>query len=71
MNHSRGGRFVPAGEFASLARRGLMPEDASIAAGAPRFADYPFKLGVASGDPHPDGVVIWTRLAPIRLPKTV
>jgi alkaline phosphatase D len=26
--------------------------------------DYPFKLGVASGDPHPDGVVLWTRLAP-------
>lgn len=36
MDHSRGGRFVPADEFASLARRGLMPEDASIAAGAPR-----------------------------------
>lgn len=30
----------------------------------PRFADYPFKLGVASGDPLPDGVVLWTRLAP-------
>ncbi|MGC3966829.1 MAG: alkaline phosphatase D family protein [Pirellulales bacterium] len=26
--------------------------------------DYPFKLGVASGDPSPDGFVIWTRLAP-------
>lgn len=24
----------------------------------------PFKLGVASGDPTPDGVVLWTRLAP-------
>nr|WP_232226442.1 PhoD-like phosphatase N-terminal domain-containing protein [Brachybacterium phenoliresistens] len=23
-----------------------------------------FTLGVASGDPHPDGVVLWTRLAP-------
>lgn len=31
---------------------------------APRFRDYPFKLGVASGDPRPDGVVLWTRLAP-------
>jgi hypothetical protein len=29
-----------------------------------RTADYPFQLGVASGDPAPDGVVIWTRLAP-------
>ena len=30
----------------------------------PRFADYPFKLGVASGEPTPDGIVLWTRLAP-------
>ena len=30
----------------------------------PRFSDYPFKLGIASGDPLPDGVVLWTRLAP-------
>tara|TARA_R110002049_G_scaffold285698_4_gene466985 strand:- start:111707 stop:113362 length:1656 start_codon:yes stop_codon:yes gene_type:complete len=27
-------------------------------------SDYPFKLGIASGDPRPDGVVLWTRLAP-------
>jgi len=26
------------------------------------FTDYPFSLGVASGDPLPDGVVLWTRL---------
>lgn len=30
----------------------------------PTFAAYPFGLGVASGDPLPDGVVLWTRLAP-------
>ncbi|BBL80338.1 alkaline phosphatase D [Rubrobacter xylanophilus] len=30
----------------------------------PAFRDYPFRLGVASGDPSPDGFVIWTRLAP-------
>lgn len=29
-----------------------------------RFGSYPFNLGVASGDPLPDGFVIWTRLAP-------
>ncbi|MDA1275249.1 MAG: alkaline phosphatase D family protein [Verrucomicrobia bacterium] len=29
-----------------------------------RFSDYPFQLGVASGDPDPFGFVIWTRLAP-------
>lgn len=28
------------------------------------FADYPFQLGVAAGDPAADGFVIWTRLAP-------
>ncbi|MFI5835716.1 alkaline phosphatase D family protein [Micromonospora sp. NPDC051300] len=28
---------------------------------------YPFKLGVASGDPAPDSVVLWTRLAPVPL----
>lgn len=30
----------------------------------PTFSDYPFSLGVASGDPLPDSVVLWTRLAP-------
>ena len=28
------------------------------------FAADPFHVGVASGDPTPDGVVLWTRLAP-------
>src|SRR3954447_23799470 len=28
------------------------------------FADDPFQLGVASGDPTPTGGVLWTRLAP-------
>lgn len=31
---------------------------------APIFRTYPFQLGVASGEPAPDGFVIWTRLAP-------
>ncbi len=31
---------------------------------SPAFSSNPFTLGVASGDPEPDGVVIWTRLAP-------
>ena len=30
----------------------------------PRLSGPPFTLGVASGDPLPDGVVLWTRLAP-------
>lgn len=28
------------------------------------FVQYPFRLGIAAGDPAPDGFVIWTRLAP-------
>lgn len=31
---------------------------------APRASTYPFRLGVASGDPAPGSVVLWTRLAP-------
>ncbi len=31
---------------------------------AARVSDDPFTLGVASGDPLPDSVLIWTRLAP-------
>jgi alkaline phosphatase D len=30
----------------------------------PQFSGYPFTLGVASGDPLPNSVVLWTRLAP-------
>lgn len=30
----------------------------------PKFSAYPFSLGVASGDPEPHSVVLWTRIAP-------
>lgn len=33
----------------------------------PKSEKSPFQLGVASGDPLPDGVVLWTRLAPYPL----
>ena len=56
----------------ALSRRGLLLS--LVAGGAslawnralaqPVFPDYPFQLGVAAGDPAPDGFVIWTRLAP-------
>ena len=62
---------------ANLGRRGfvraaaalsLLPMLPRAASGAVlkniTFRDYPFSLGVASGDPVPDGVVLWTRLAP-------
>jgi alkaline phosphatase D len=42
----------------------LSPAVSSRAWADPVFAAYPFRLGVASGDPLPDGVVLWTRIAP-------
>lgn len=42
----------------------LAPPASAFARRAARLKDYPFKLGVASGDPSADGFVIWTRLAP-------
>ncbi len=55
-------------------RRNLVKAGLSLAllggVGAPRllaqakFTRDPFTLGVAAGDPWPDGFVIWTRLAP-------
>ena len=35
---------------------------ASVLAQAPRAQAYPFSLGVASGSPLPDSVIIWTRI---------
>ena len=44
---------------------GLIRPQAAREAQAPMFFNaYPFTMGVASGDPLPDGVVLWTRLAP-------
>jgi len=40
------------------------PVWSSVAWAQPAFRNYPFALGVASGDPWPDSVVLWTRLAP-------
>jgi alkaline phosphatase D len=42
----------------------LLGRSALSANAAPPFASNPFGLGVASGDPTPTGVVLWTRLAP-------
>lgn len=52
-----------AGAAGSLLAAGSLPLDTrASAASLPLRAD-PFTLGVASGDPLPDGFVIWTRLA--------
>ena len=42
----------------------VQPVARSQSLSRPVFRAYPFSLGVASGDPLPDGVVLWTRLAP-------
>jgi alkaline phosphatase D len=60
----------------ALSRRNLLLSGASLAVlpwlgrfaqgsviRRPAFAQNPFQLGVASGDPTSDGVVLWTRLA--------
>jgi alkaline phosphatase D len=48
-----------------MALVGLVRPLSRVAAQAtPKFLNYPFRLGVASGDPLADGVVLWTRLAP-------
>ena len=42
----------------------LVAVPATAAWAKPKRLDYPFTLGVASGDPEPTAVVLWTRLAP-------
>ena len=51
-------RFLITGGVAGLT---LLHTTDTVAAGR---LGYPFTLGVASGDPGPDSVVLWTRLAP-------
>jgi alkaline phosphatase D len=53
--------FVDLARYAALAA--VVPNDWRVVH-RPRFADDPFTLGVASGDPTPTGVMLWTRLAP-------
>src|SRR3954451_9854623 len=61
----------------NLSRRKFLAASSSLAAAAVwssravgalkqnvKLPDQPFQIGVASGDPSPDGFVIWTRLAP-------
>jgi alkaline phosphatase D len=52
------------GRAAALAGIALTPAAWTSAVAETRLAEDPFKLGVASGEPLPDGMVLWTRLAP-------
>ncbi len=49
--------------FAVAATAFVFPRLARAAAPA-KFSAYPFTLGVASGSPVADGILLWTRLAP-------
>ena len=58
-------RFLTAvGGVAGLAVAAQLPIGQSAAQPRPEGGAYPFKLGVASGDPTSSGVVLWTRLVP-------
>ncbi len=48
----------------ALATRPLFAQTPSAPVATPVFGETPFSLGIASGEPLPDGVVLWTRLAP-------
>lgn len=56
----RRGFLIGAGALTGLA----VSQWSSRVIAQPKFSGYPFTLGVASGDPLPDSVVLWTRLAP-------
>jgi alkaline phosphatase D len=61
----------------AISRRGFLRDTVALAAASlvtttwyhparaqVRFVGYPFTLGVASGCPQPESIVLWTRLAP-------
>jgi alkaline phosphatase D len=57
-------RFLLGAGAALTLARCTPPPRASKPSAPTGFASNPFMLGVASGYPLPDGVVLWTRLAP-------
>lgn len=58
--------FLALGGLAAGSAAMLVAQPAAAVAGSGRLdlPGYVFTLGVASGEPLPDGVVLWTRLAP-------
>ncbi|QOV89188.1 alkaline phosphatase D family protein [Humisphaera borealis] len=49
---------------ASMAALPLLARQSDASEAVTTFASNPFTLGVASGDPDPSSLVLWTRLAP-------
>ena len=56
-------RFV-VGSAALTAAAFLTSRSRAADSSGPKLSAYPFTLGVASGEPTPTAVVLWTRLAP-------
>jgi alkaline phosphatase D len=57
-------RRVFVGDLARLAAAAsIVPNDWRVARRF-SYSENPFQLGIASGDPHPAGMTLWTRLAP-------
>lgn len=53
--------------IAALGAMAMVPAAVRAQQQSPRFVAPPFAVGVASGYPRPDGVTLWTRLAPLPL----
>nr|WP_205709178.1 alkaline phosphatase D family protein [Kineococcus siccus] len=53
----------PVGRRAVIGGGAVLGAGLLTSAGVPSLSGDPFTLGVASGEPTPDGVVLWTRLA--------
>jgi alkaline phosphatase D len=60
-------KFLAAAGTAGLAAAASQVPFARARRSPARLVGYPFTLGVASGDPTPNGAVLWTRLAPAPL----
>ena len=55
--------FSAAGMTSALVLTGEIAAEAQVGTSA-KLPAFPFTLGVASGDPTPGGIVLWTRLLP-------
>ncbi|MFF5126162.1 alkaline phosphatase D family protein [Streptomyces syringium] len=57
-------RFLTLAAMTSVGAFAGMPRVRADGQRVGRISEFPFTLGVASGDPLPSSVVLWTRLAP-------
>lgn len=67
FTNNRWSRRAAIGHLGATLAATALPARLLHAADKPRFKKDPFALGVASGYPGPDTVVLWTRIAPFPL----